>query len=112
MRFGGEKMRKITIQQPAESRTASGQVQTTWEDIPNDPNPWSHIRDKRGRESFEAEKKTVDMLRVFQIYRRTDVNEQCTIVDQGKRFDIRAIYEVSGAKMDIEAEWTEGQYEN
>lgn len=110
MRFSGEQMQKIQLQQPVMTRSASGQPALTWKDADSDAYPYAHVRDNRGSEAFQADKKTAFNHRFFQIHRRTDLDETWTIVDEGKRYDIIRIHHIGNRKLDIEAVWTQGQY--
>ena len=106
-------MQKIRLQPPVVTRTDSGQPILKWKDADQDPNPYAHVRDNRGSEAFQADKKTAFNHKFFQIHRRTDIDETWTIVDQdeGKRYDIVRIHHIGNRKLDIEAVWTQGQYD-
>lgn len=111
MRFAGERMKKITLKKPVTQRDSVGQVVTTYVDADNDPNLWADVRDSRGNEGYDSDKKTATLQRVFQIHWREDINEQWIIVEDGRQFDIRAIHPIGRRKLDIESEWTQGKYD-
>lgn len=113
MRFSGERMKRIRIQKPVKVRGNTGQVVNHFTDLDNDPNPWAHVRDDRGSETFQDEKKTATVVRFFQVHWRTDLNEKCTVVDEedSRRYDIEQIFPIGKRKLDIKATWTDGQYD-
>lgn len=112
MRFAGEQMRRIRLQKPATTRTGSGQRVIAWEDADEDPNPFAMVRDQRGAENYQSDKKTATLTKIFQLYKRDDLNEEWTILDEesGRRFDVARIHPMGNRKLDIEATWTQGQY--
>lgn len=112
MRFAGERMKRVRLQKPVEDKKPSGQVVISWEDADNDPNPFANVRDDRGDESFQADKKTAAISRFFQFHWREDVDETWTILDEedGRRYDIERIFPIGRRKLDIKATWTQGQY--
>ena len=113
MRFAGERMKRIRIQKQVSDRDPkTGQSVNTWQDVDNDPNPWANVRDQRGNEIFQSDKKTAEKTRIFQVYMRSDVDETCTILeeDSGRRYDIENIHPIGARKLDLEATWTQGKY--
>lgn len=112
MRFAGERMKRIWLQKPSNTRDEqTGQQIEGFTDADNDPNPWANVRDKRGAELFKSDKTTAELHRVFQVHARNDVNETWTILDDDRRFDITAIHPIGARKLDIEATWTQGKYD-
>lgn len=114
MRFAGEQMKRIRIQKPVSTRdTKTGQMVSTYADVDNDPNPWAKYRDQRGSELFQSDKKTAQKTRIFQVHMRNDVDETCTILeeDSSRRYDIENIHPIGARKLDLEATWTQGKYD-
>ena len=114
MRFAGEKMQRIRLQKPVGDKDPeTGQVVESWADVDSDPNPWAKVRDQRGSELFQSDKKTARAVKIFQIHMRDDFDEEHTIVDElsGRRYDIQRIHRIGNRKLDVEAEWTQGKYD-
>lgn len=113
MRFAGERMKRIRLQKPVTTRGDSGQSIVTWKDALSNPNPWANVRDKRGTEGFQSDKKTAGVIRIFQVHWRTDIDETWTVYDEydDRRYDITAIFPIGKRKLDLETTWTQGQYE-
>jgi len=112
MRFAGENMRKVVLKRPVLTKDDTGQRIKTYEDAADDPNPWASVRDQRGAEGYQSDKKTASAVKIFQIYARSDIDESWIIVDQeeGRWYDIQRIHRIGRRKLDIEAEWTQGKY--
>lgn len=114
MRFAGEWMQKIRLQKPVRSRDPNtGQITTEYADADADPNPYASVRDNRGSEAYQADQKVAINSKYFQIHVRDDINETWTIVDEdeSRRYDIIRIHKIGNRKLDIEANWTDGQYD-
>lgn len=114
MRFAGERMKQIRLQRPVTDRQDSGQNVITWQDAEDDPTPWAHVRDDRGDERYQADKKSVIAVRFFQIHMRDDIDETWTILDEeeNRRYDIESIFPIGRRKLDIKASYTQGQYDS
>lgn len=114
MRFAGERMKRIRLQKPVTTRTGSGQETIDWQDADNDPNPFALVRDDRGDENYQADKKTAFERKFFQVHMRDDVDVTWTVLDDesGKRFDITRIFPIGARKLDIQASYTQGQYDD
>lgn len=111
----GRMDRRITIQSPSSTRTDSGQMVDSWVNTFSfgDGNIWAMKHSQSRKEGYEAEKKTAQRNEVFVIRYFSEVNERCTILYDGRRYDITGIEEIGRQEgLRIEATYTEGQYED
>lgn len=83
--------RRVTIEQPAEARTGSGDVTVTWSTLAT---VWAEKRDVRGNETFLANQRLAEVETVFRIRHRAGLSPKMRVTLAAEAYDILAIVEI------------------
>lgn len=91
MSRAGQFDRRITIEQPTETRDLVGDPITAWSEFAT---RWARKIDRRGTERFQAERETAEREVLFEIRYLAGVNETMRILFDGDTYDIEEVLEV------------------
>lgn len=92
----GKLDRRVTIQQPTETRDEFGSVTKVWTDLVS---VWAHKREMSARERFAAGQELSERSAIWIIRWRTDITAKMRIRDdQGQLWDIQAVTEGFGRR--------------
>jgi len=83
--------RRITIQAPTVTKSASGAPVEGWADVAT---VWAAVNPKSGREYWSAQQRVAELDSVFRIRYRTGVTRQMRIAYGGEYYDIADVAEV------------------
>ena len=107
----GNMDRVVLFQQRIGTRLPNGQIVQGWEDIPTIPKQWASMRTDRGKEEYQAEKKTVLQHIILKVHYRPDLDSAMSVVFENRRWDITSIQELQRRRgLLVHCTWTDGQY--
>ncbi len=89
---------RITIEQPSESRSATGAVVTTWSTLAT---VWAEVVPLRGREFYAAQAVQAETDVKYRIRWRDDVTPKMRINASGVLHDIRAVFDAANERAGI-----------
>lgn len=101
----GELDRRVTIEQPTETRDSYGEPVTTWSELAT---VWASREDMRGQERFTAQQVHSELTTVFRMRYRDDVTTKMRLKENGVIFDIEEVVE-TGRREGLEITTKEDQ---
>lgn len=113
----GRMDRLVRLQKPHQERTDGGQVVLSYQDADH-PAEWAFIHSdgtssRQGDEAVLSDHDSAYRNRVMVIWYRPDIQEDWTVLYEGKRWDIKSIEEIGRREgLSIRIQWRQGQYED
>ncbi len=94
----GDLNTRITIQQSAETQSASGAVTAAWSTLAT---VWAERNDLTGREYLQAQQAGSEITTQFRIRWRSDVTAKMQVVHGSATYSIEALFDREGRRREL-----------